>query len=417
MSAGSVGSHSSPQPVSRTMGAMPGRSLATTGTPAPIASNSLVGVFSWWLSVSPSTGIADTSAAAMASRMSAGATGPGKWIRSAWGRLGGQLPEALVVGAVARHHEHRRRAPARWPRTAAAMPRPASTRPRYSTTGVSGRKPQALVPQSAGRLGRDVVRRAVPDDPRLAAPLAGQDIRVGGADRDHLVHAPRPATLAALQQRPPGTRQPREPGALRGQVAGVVDRRTRPGCAAAGPPPAAPRAPPPATRRWASPGRPVRVGAAGDGRRDGVRPDPGQPQVARRLGGPAEARLAATRPTRASRPAAEDRGCLVGPRAGAGWAATASGCGCCDAQDAEAIHELVRRQTRRGPGDHRHAVAGIGQRVGHLPDPGVVLERVVDDERGGAHRAARTARSCRAGRVSASRRYSPVSPATFRSQL
>src|SRR3972149_1221625 len=43
MSAASFGSQRTPQPVSRTIGAMPGRPLATTGVPAPIASNSFVG--------------------------------------------------------------------------------------------------------------------------------------------------------------------------------------------------------------------------------------------------------------------------------------------------------------------------------------------------------------------------------------
>ncbi len=44
MDAGDVGSHSSPQPVSRTIDARPGRSEATTGTPAAIASHSFWGV-------------------------------------------------------------------------------------------------------------------------------------------------------------------------------------------------------------------------------------------------------------------------------------------------------------------------------------------------------------------------------------
>ena len=44
MAAGDVGSTSTPIPVSRTILAIPGRSAATTGTPAPIASNRRVGV-------------------------------------------------------------------------------------------------------------------------------------------------------------------------------------------------------------------------------------------------------------------------------------------------------------------------------------------------------------------------------------
>ena len=43
---GSVGSQTSPQPVALTIAAIPGRSDATTGTPAPSASNRRVGVVS-----------------------------------------------------------------------------------------------------------------------------------------------------------------------------------------------------------------------------------------------------------------------------------------------------------------------------------------------------------------------------------
>ena len=59
---GRSGPRAGRQPVSRTIGAMPGRSLATTGTPAAIASNSLFGVVSRWLSVVGWIGIATTSA-------------------------------------------------------------------------------------------------------------------------------------------------------------------------------------------------------------------------------------------------------------------------------------------------------------------------------------------------------------------
>ena len=49
MDAGQVGSHSSPSPAVRTISAIPGRSDATTGTPAAIASHSFWGVVNSWL--------------------------------------------------------------------------------------------------------------------------------------------------------------------------------------------------------------------------------------------------------------------------------------------------------------------------------------------------------------------------------
>ncbi len=51
MASGEAGSQSTPQPVPVTMGAMPGRSEATTGTPAAIASHSFWGVVYWWFSL------------------------------------------------------------------------------------------------------------------------------------------------------------------------------------------------------------------------------------------------------------------------------------------------------------------------------------------------------------------------------
>ncbi len=55
----SVGSTSTPEPASRTTALIPGRSDTTAGTPAAIASNSLFGVVSRWLSVSPWIGMPD----------------------------------------------------------------------------------------------------------------------------------------------------------------------------------------------------------------------------------------------------------------------------------------------------------------------------------------------------------------------
>ena len=52
-----------PEPASRTTALIPGRSDTTAGTPAAIASNSLFGVVSRWLSVSPWIGMPTTSAA------------------------------------------------------------------------------------------------------------------------------------------------------------------------------------------------------------------------------------------------------------------------------------------------------------------------------------------------------------------
>ena len=51
MATGEVGSHSTPQPTGSTTDASPGRSEATTGTPAAIASHSFWGVTYWWFSV------------------------------------------------------------------------------------------------------------------------------------------------------------------------------------------------------------------------------------------------------------------------------------------------------------------------------------------------------------------------------
>ena len=159
-----------------------------------------------------------------------------------------------------------------------------------------------------------------------------------------VVHAPRPAALAALQQRAPGARQACEPGALGRQVAGVVDRERRHGCAAQpdrhGQGHEALRLP--HIDGLAATCRQRRRPATA--RRDGVRPELRQAQIARRLGRPAEAGPV-TRRARASRPS-RARPAVRGRMAGAGWAATGTAAAAATRITPEAIHHLVRRQTR-----------------------------------------------------------------------
>ena len=253
--------------------------------------------------------------------MSAGATGPGKWIRSAWGSPAATVAEALVVGRRSPPPPAPPRAPGRWPRTAGRCPVRPAPGPGTARPGVPGASPSRSCHSRRGGSAGLVVGRAVPDDPRLPAPVAGEHVRVGRADRHDLVHAPRPVALAALQQRAPGTRQAREPGALGGQVARVVDRRHHPACAAAARPPAVPRAPLPATRRW--------------GRHDGHRPrarsrwrprwHPPRPATAggsEPPGPPCPTLAAVARRARARAPDAAGRGRRRPRTAAAGWAAT-----------------------------------------------------------------------------------------------
>ena len=75
MSVGEVGSTRTPQPVSRTTAAIPGRSEATTGTPAAIASHSLFGVVNRWLSVVGWMAMSMTSDEAVQSSSADGGTG------------------------------------------------------------------------------------------------------------------------------------------------------------------------------------------------------------------------------------------------------------------------------------------------------------------------------------------------------
>ncbi len=74
MDSGRVGSHSTPTPADRMISAIPGRSEATTGTPAAIASHSFWGVVNSWLVEVGWIGITITSADAVQARRSSGAT-------------------------------------------------------------------------------------------------------------------------------------------------------------------------------------------------------------------------------------------------------------------------------------------------------------------------------------------------------
>ena len=75
MLAGEVGSHRTPAPVARTIGAIPGRSAATTGTPAAKLSNSFCGVVYRWFSVVGWKAMTRTSAEAVQGSRSSGGTG------------------------------------------------------------------------------------------------------------------------------------------------------------------------------------------------------------------------------------------------------------------------------------------------------------------------------------------------------
>ncbi len=240
------------------------------------------------------------------------------------------------------------------------------------------------MPQSPGRIRWLVVGRPVPDDPRLPIPVPREHFRVGRADGHDIVHAPSPVALPPLEQGAPGTRQPREAGALGGEVTRVVDGRSTLGAAQSD-----------GHRQRHQPFRLPHVDGVAvttaddrrgrDGVRDGIRPDMGEAEVPGGLRGAAEGRR------RESAGACDQAGCHGWRVVVRGWQSRAGqprerlwlG----HPQDPEPIHGLIRRQVGARACHDRDAVAGLGQGVGHLPHPGVVLERVVDDERGRAHRA------------------------------
>ncbi len=201
---------------------MPGRSLATTGTPAAIASKSLFGVVRRWLSVVGWIGIATTSAEATQSSSSVGRHGRQDPQSPAHRRIRRPGRELRQQRPIAEEHEHgpidRRDGldqlldPA-VPRETALVQDDADLR----------RQAQRVVEPARLRHGRvEPVRAVQHDQGQLDAEAGRHDLRVRAIDRDDPRRPPGPASLAAADD---GPRRPRQPGEIAGievDVPGVV---------------------------------------------------------------------------------------------------------------------------------------------------------------------------------------------------
>ena len=203
----------------------PGQVARDTGTPAAIASKSLFGVVSRWLSVVGWIGMATMSADATHSSSSDGGTAGRTCSRPA-SPGSAALPPGTPATGRSQAAPARPLARSEAPRSAARSRDPARSRPgtgrRASPDRVRGGRGSdagGSPPVRAGR--RSSARRAAAGTPKRAAITSAY----GSVDRHHPGRLPGPASLDPREQASGGAGQPGQVGRVDVDIAGVVDDR------------------------------------------------------------------------------------------------------------------------------------------------------------------------------------------------